>query len=202
MKNKKNKIQLKNQIKPSNRNKLLLRVFLAFFAIGTIQGCSVFQYVDLSIYPVESRTIYIRNLLNNTFEPDVHVFLTRAIREEIQRRDNFILRDNQSEAKFTLAGEITVYRKEGRLYDNYRNPTRYELIVYGVVVVRETGGDGNSSTPVFSREISARVDFSVSEGYVETERDALERLSTIFARKAATAIEMEFISRYPPPEKG
>ncbi len=176
---------------------------LALLLIFAANSCVLFQYADLSVYPNEQRTIFVTNFMNNTFQPDIHITLTRAVREEIQRRKNFILQDDRNDSHLNLAGEISVFRKEGRMYDNYRNPVRYELIVLGNIQVKEKNNSpegGSTVNSFFSREISARVDYSPSEGFKESEREAIERLSRIFARKLNTVLEREFISHFPPPE--
>ncbi len=162
--------------------------------LGLLPGCSAFQYADLSAYPVEERTIFLQNFTNETFQAGMNISVTEALREELHRRGNLIPVNSRDKARFLVGGRILVYRKEGRLYDNYQNATRYELILSGRVEAREA----QDQSILFSdQEIVTGLDFSVSEGYAESEDRAAERLSRIFARKVANALELDFISHYP-----
>lgn len=186
----------------SFRNRISRKPFtIASFVIllALPVACSLFQYADLTPFPEEHRTIYIHNLRNESFKPDIHIRMTRAVRNEFLRRENFILVEDRSKARFILSGVMNVYRKEGRLYDNYRNPTRYELIAGGIFDLRENPAhplNEHGARRILSAGISARVDYSVKEGFPEMESEGFDRLADRLSRRVASSVEAEFVSRY------
>lgn len=172
------------------RSVLLAGVLLAAFSHT---GCMTLSVYDLSVYPVESRVLFIQNFTNNTFAPDANVELTEAVRAEITRRGNFVIAKNRNEARLRLYGRIVMYRKEGRMFDNLRQSTRTELVVACRISVRGTGGE------VFARETAASVEYSETQGYRETELRARGRLNRLLAREVASAVERWYLSTFPVP---
>jgi hypothetical protein len=91
-------------------------------------------------------------------------------------------------------GDVVVYRKEGRMFDNFRNPTRIELIVACRLRLRENPAAGGGET--LDRELSARTEFSQSEGFLESELAARDRLLRQLAARMNAALETEFVNRF------
>lgn len=180
-------------------------ILLVTLTGGFLAGCAPFFYVDLSPYPETKRTIYLQNFLNHTFQPDINVILTRNLRDEIHRRENFIIVNDRHKARFVLSGEVNVFRKEGRMYDNYQNPTRYEMVISARIRLRESGSDDEEQdssavgTNSHIADVTARLDYSDQEGYVESDSAAYDRLARKMASNINREIEKEFISRYPNP---
>ena len=108
-------------------------------------------------------------------------------------RDALLATEQVTQPQQTVIyGEVTLYRKEGRLFDNYRNATRYELIVACRIRLRDgSGGDG----VFYSGELAARTEFAESEGAVETERRARGRLLRQLAAQIHQAIEIAVADR-------
>lgn len=162
--------------------------------MASVAGCAHFQRVDLSAYPPGERTLFLHNFTNQSFQPDVNVELTEVMRREIARRENFTLTKSREEARLWVYGEISVYRKSGRMFDNLRTPTRFELLVAARIKVREKPGENLW----ISREVSARVEYSEREGFLESEFEARQRLLRQLAQRASNVIESEFVNRSNP----
>ncbi|MCR9142610.1 MAG: LPS assembly lipoprotein LptE [bacterium] len=171
-------------------------VGVALLAICMIQasGCAYFARVDLSEYAPAERTLFLHNFTNQSFQPDVNVELTEIVRREIARRENFALMKTRDEARLWVYGEISVYRKSGRMFDNLRTPTRFELLVAARIKVREKPGENLW----FSREVSARVEYSEREGFLESEFEARQRVLRQLAQRVSNVIETEFLNRSTP----
>lgn len=169
---------------------------LAGFAVATsyVCGCAAFQAADLSAYPADLRTVYLHNFSNTSFQPDVHFELTEAVRQELHRRGNFKVQSERESARLWIYGEVVVYRKEGRMYDNFRNATRVELIVACRLRLRENPAAGGGEP--LDRELSARTEFSQSEGFLESELAARDRLLRQLAARINAALETEFVNRF------
>lgn len=164
------------------------------FAASYVCGCAAFQAADLSAYPADLRTVYLHNFSNTSFQPDVHFELTEAVRQELHRRGNFTVQRERENARLWVYGEVVVYRKEGRMYDNFRNPTRVELIVACRLRLRENPAAGGGEP--LDRELSARTEFSQSEGFLESELAARDRLLRQLAARINAALETEFVNRF------
>jgi len=183
-----------------------LRLRRAFFATALLAGlaatsCSAFQTRDLSNYPVATRTLYLHNFTNESFQPDVNVELNRWVRSELGRRGNFLLQDERDDARLWLYGEITVYRREGRMFDNLRTPVRVELIVACRIRLRQNPAktDGGPQTAVLlTREVAESVHFSQDEGLAEDEFEARQRLLRRLAAEIANVVEAEYAGQFAP----
>ena len=151
--------------------------FAAALGIVTLfsAGC---VYPDLKNFSREERTLYLYNFANSTFDADAQTELNETLREEIHSKEDFLLVPEPEEARLGLYGEVTLYRKEGRLYDNLRNPTRYELIIGVRIRLREKP----SGRVLLSTEESATVHYSPREGFPESEVQARHRLLRELAR--------------------
>ncbi|MCB1137641.1 MAG: hypothetical protein KDK23_02755 [Leptospiraceae bacterium] len=163
---------------------LLISVLLLVFG-----GCI---YPDLKEYPEPKRTLYLFNFANSTFDADAQVELNRILREEIHSKRDFIIVDEQDQAALGLYGEVTLYRKEGRLYDNLRNPTRYELIVGARIRMR----DRDTGQLLLSSEESVSVQYSPREGFPETEMQARQRLLRQLARRIHRSMVAAYRGQY------
>jgi Lipopolysaccharide-assembly len=178
---------------PAAFRRALGRITLGI-ATSYLCGCAAFQAADLSAYAADLRTVYLHNFSNTSFQPDVHFELTEAVRQELHRRGNFTLQRERDTARLWVYGEVVVYRKEGRMFDNFRNPTRVELIVACRMRLRENPAAGGGEP--FDRELSARTEFSQSEGFLESELAARDRLLRQLAGRMNAALETEFVNRF------
>lgn len=176
----------------SSKFLLFIYVLLSVSFFNSI-SCYAFGRLDLSAYPHDARLMFIHNISNNTFQPDVNVELTDILRYEIGRRNNFILVKNKGEARLWLYGHITLYRKEGRMYDNQRNAIRHELIIVCRIRVLKNPGFSGGGT-LLSREVNVSVEFSERQGYTESEFRARQRLLRILAARINEMMEQNFAS--------
>ena len=160
--------------------------------------------MDLSAYPSGDRALFLHNFTNNSFQPDVNVELTDWTRSEINRRNNFNLQDERATARIWLYGNVQVYRKEGRMYDNYRSAIRHELIVAcRIRIYRNAGspGKGGGGVLLDSQVISASVDFSESQGFRETEMVARARVLRKLSARINEFLEKSFATNHQTPEQ-
>jgi len=155
--------------------------------------------INLKSIPEADRTLFIHNFTNASFDPDVNIELADEMRRETERRGNFIQTKERQQAKYWLFGEITVYRKEGRMFDNYRTPIRFELIVAARVRLQKNSASGESDL-LLSDEIAASGDYSDKEGYIETEQSARSRVLRMLATRINRAMDESFAARNPIPE--
>lgn len=142
----------------------------------------------LTHLPESQRTLFLGNFGNVTFESDLQIELTEALRNYIHLRKGYILVNEVEKARFLLYGEVILYRREGFLFDNEMNPTRYDLNIVAKLrlIERETG----AMVTVFDED--ARTQFSVSEGMSEDEVMARHRLYGKLCRKIYDRISMAF----------
>ena len=177
---------------------------MRFLFIGTLL-ISCASFTSLHDYPSAHRTLYVSNFTNSTFEGSVNWDLTDHLRREVLRRDNFRLTQAREEAAFWLTGEMVAYRTEGRMYDNYRNPVRYEAIAVCKVRLRSNpGGFSGTEETILLEEFTARVDYSEKEGYQESALQARSRMFRAMSSDINDSIEASFLKFYLPkyaPEK-
>ena len=164
-------------------------MFFCFFLTG---NCSTIQTRDLSKFPEPSRTLFLQNFTNETFQPDINQELTDSVREEILRRNNFIIQDNRTSAALGLNAKIIMYNKEGRLFDNFRNALHYELSVYCKVSMYQKQ-KSQGIREILGEEIGATVHYSETSGMEEGEYRARQRLFRILSMRINEAMERAFL---------
>lgn len=143
-----------------------------------IFGC-ITEDRRLSTLPTEKRTLFLQNFGNTTFEGDLHMELTEAMRAHFHMRRGYILVDDRDKARFLLFGDVVLYRREGHLFDNEFNPTRYDLnMVVRIRLIERTTG-----RTIASFEEDSRTQYSTREGLVEDEATARRRLYSSICRK-------------------
>jgi len=117
----------------------------------------------------------------------------------LDRRKNFLLRKDRKIARLWIYGNITVYRKEGLMYDNLRNAIRSEIIAVCKIKMRQNP-QKITSPPVIqlleSREIIASIMYSERQGYRETEFTARQRLLRILARRINNSLEQAYSKHF------
>lgn len=161
------------------------------FLLGA--GCAS---VDLSDYPESSRTIFLHNFTNDSFQPDIPRELNRAMQVELLRRQNFIVQDDKQKAALFLYGRVTGFRKRGLLYDDLREPTRVELMLVCRIRLRHAGSAGGQV--VASRELVTTVNFQ-TDRTGQAEQAARQRLAQNMASRLHSVLEQEFIRQNPQP---
>lgn len=166
-----------------------MKFFYTFIALSLL-NCSLYS-PRLADYPEQERQTFLMNPLNRTFEGDVHVELERILREEIHRKEDFLLTSEKENAKIGLYPELMIYRKEGRMYDQYRTPVRYELIVGAKMRIIAFNRTENATIAVVHE--SASTGYSETEGFPETEFRARQRVFRLLARKLNDAAVREWL---------
>jgi hypothetical protein len=176
--------------------KLYISVSLSIILLSILTNCASYAVHDLSGYPETSRGVFVYNFTNDTFQHDVNREMTDMLTVETSRRGNFILNRDADQAAMWISGEITMYRKEGRMYDNFRDPVRYELIVACAVRLRTNPKWTGSNELLMEREFTSSLDFSDVEGFIEPEETARGRLLGRLSREIAGAIETAYVARF------
>lgn len=168
------------------------RLIFGFILLsGLLPACLSVGGRDLSRLPPDQRSAFVVNFRNVTFQPDVNVELTQLVIEEGERRGQLEMSGERNAARYVIYGEVVLYRKEGRMFDNFRAATRYELIVACRLRLRESAAPGAEDAGVFfSEELSARTEYTESEGAIETERRARLRLLRQLASRIHQAVEV------------
>jgi hypothetical protein len=167
------------------------RFIVGLFCLVATIGCSSFQKLDLSNYPIEDRSVFLFNFSNQSFQPDVHTELTEHLRNELSRRGNFVPKKVREEASWLMYGDIVAYRKEGRMFDNYRTAIRYELVVVAKVRLRKN--NATNIEVISGQDIQANTQYSSREGFMEEEFAARQRVLRILAEKIARFYESEYV---------
>jgi uncharacterized protein YPO0396 len=166
----------------------------ALFCALLLTGCRLLQHTDLSGFDPATRTLFIHNFTNDTFQADVNVELTDWVRNEIGRRGNFRIVKTREEARFWLYGSIVAFSQQGQMYDNMQNPVRYEMATTVKIKFRENPVKSTSDQKVDkSGEITSSIQYSSLEGYIEQEFAARQRLLRGLAAKVSDAIEAEYL---------
>ena len=154
--------------------------------------CAFFRAIDLRPYPPAERSLFLQNIRNETFQADANLELTEWVRRELHRRGNFLIARERSGARLILSGNLEVYRREGRMLDDYRNPVRYELILAARMHLRRLDSGGQSE--IGQELLAASVEYSELEGYVETEHTARQRALQLLAARIANFAEQSFVN--------
>lgn len=176
------------QLKTANKNRR--KIFFCITAIFVFINfsCNTVQKFDPAVYPPSERTVFIHNFTNDTFHADVNIEMTEALRRTIHRRKNFIVQKKRDTARIMIYGEIFVYRKEGRMYDNYGEPARFELMITCRIKARD------QNRLIMDREFAASTDYSSTEGYIEKEYAARQRVYRKLTMQIASNLELAYIS--------
>ncbi len=171
----------------------VLGVFAILFLAYSV-SCRLLQHTDLSGRDPATRTIFVHNFTNQTFQPDIQVELADALKNELARRDNFKVVATREAARLWVYGDIVVFSREGRMYDNFRNPTRYEMVATVRIKLRENAEKAGGALPLDrSGEVSQAVQYSEKEGYTEPEAQARARMARILASKISDSLEAEYL---------
>ena len=169
--------------------KLQSFILSLLFAV-LFSSCMNTIVLDSKKYPVSDRTVFVYNFENSAFQADVNGEMTEVLRNHIYRRKNFFPQKKPSDSVFSIYGEITMYRKEGRMYDNYRDPVRFELMVGVRVKMRSTA----DSLLLLDSEFVASTDYSEKEGFIESEFRARQRVLRKLAIQISNSMETAFLS--------
>jgi hypothetical protein len=164
---------------------------LLFVTLFFLSAACMSEDRRLSALPEEKRKIFLQNFGNSTFEGDIQIELTESLRSCIHSRRGFILVEDRDAARYLLFGDVILYRREGHLFDNELNPTRYDLnlVVRLRMIERETG------RVAASFEEEGRTQYSVKEGLIEDEVTARRRIHSALCRKIYSRIREQALAQ-------
>jgi outer membrane lipopolysaccharide assembly protein LptE/RlpB len=154
----------------------LMGVFLL-----VLSGCGYALVGRGSNLPADIKSVYIRPLENRTPRSQVEQALTRAIAEEMVRRQRFSVLGNPEGADAELSGAVVGFGATPVTFDPSGRATEYEISLTAQIAFKRTGQD----QPIWSND---RYNFretypidATNQNYVDLEDDAIERASERFA---------------------
>ena len=154
----------------------LLGVFLL-----VLSGCGYALVGRGSNLPADIKSVYIRPLENRTPRSQVEQALTRAIAEEMVRRQRFSVLGGPEGADAELSGAVVFFGATPVTFDPSGRATEYEISLTAQIAFKRTGQD----QPIWSNDrYTFRETYPIqatNQNYVDLEDDAIERASERFA---------------------
>lgn len=154
----------------------LLGVFLL-----SLSGCGYALVGRGSNLPADIKSVYIRPLENRTPRSQVEQALTRAIAEEMVRRQRFSVLGAPEGADAELSGAVVFFGATPVTFDPSGRATEYEISLTAQIAFKRTGQD----QPIWSNDrYNFRETYEIqatNQNYVDLEDDAIERASERFA---------------------
>jgi outer membrane lipopolysaccharide assembly protein LptE/RlpB len=154
----------------------LLGVFLVM-----LSGCGYALVGRGSNLPADIKSVYIRPLENRTPRSQVEQALTRAIADEMVRRQRFSVLGGPEGADAELSGAVVAFGATPVTFDPSGRATEYEISLTAQIVFKRTGQD----QPIWSNDrYNFRETYPIdasNQNYVDLEDDAIERASIRFA---------------------
>jgi len=154
----------------------LLGVFLL-----VLSGCGYALVGRGSNLPADIKSVYIRPLENRTPRSQVEQALTRAIAEEMVRRQRFSVVGGPEGADAELSGAVVFFGATPVTFDPSGRATEYEISLTAQIAFKRTGQD----QPIWSNDrYTFRETYPIdatNQNYVDLEDDAIERASERFA---------------------
>lgn len=154
----------------------LLGVFLL-----VLSGCGYALVGRGSNLPADIKSVYIRPLENRTPRSQVEQALTRAIAEEMVRRQRFSVLGGPEGADAELSGAVVFFGATPVTFDPSGRATEYEISLTAQIAFKKTGQD----QPIWSNDrYTFRETYPIqatNQNYVDLEDEAIERASERFA---------------------
>jgi outer membrane lipopolysaccharide assembly protein LptE/RlpB len=152
---------------------LLLMIALA--------GCGYALVGRGSNIPPEIKSVYLKPFDNRTGRSQVEQFVTRAIADELVKRQRFAVIGSSTGADGEISGAVVAYGATPVTFDNTGRATQYEISIVAQIAFKKTGVD----KPIWSNDrYNFRETYPVdaSTGFVDFEDQAIQRASTRFAQ--------------------
>ena len=155
------------------------------FAVGALllglTGCGYALVGRGSNIPADIKTVYLRPFDNKTPRSQVEQFVTRAIADELVKRQRFAVVGNPEGADAEISGAVVGYGATPITFDPTGRATQYEISIVSQIAFKRTGAD----KPLWSNDrynFRETYPIDASSGFVDFEDQAIERASTRFAQ--------------------
>jgi outer membrane lipopolysaccharide assembly protein LptE/RlpB len=150
-------------------------------ALLILTGCGYALVGRGSNLPPDIKTVYLKPFENRTGRSQVEQFVTRAIADELVKRQRFAVVASPTGADAEISGAVAGYGATPITFDNTGRATQYEISIVAQISFKRTGAD----KPIWSNDrYNFRETYPVdaSSGFVNFEDQAIERASTRFAQ--------------------
>ena len=131
--------------------------------------------------PADIKTVYLRPFDNRTPRSQVEQFVTRAIADELVKRQRFAVVGSPEGADAEISGAVVGYGATPITFDPTGRATQYEISLVSQIAFKRTGSD----KPLWSNDrynFRETYPIDASSGFVDFEDQAIERASTRFAQ--------------------
>ena len=157
---------------------------LAFAAAALLLGLTGCGYALVgrgSNIPADIKTVYLRPFDNRTPRSLVEQFVTRAIADELVKRQRFAVVGSPEGADAEISGAVVGYGATPITFDPTGRATQYEISIVSQIAFKRSGTD----KPIWSNDrynFRETYPIDASSGFVDFEDQAIERASTRFAQ--------------------
>ena len=164
---------------------MTLHRFPRAFTLGalllTLTGCGYALVGRGSNIPTDIKSVYLKPFDNRTPRSQVEQFLTRALADELVKRQRFSVIGSPEGADAEISGAVVAYGATPITFDATGRATQYEISIIAQIAFKRTGAD----KPLWSND---RYNFretypieATNENYVDLEDDAIVRAAESFA---------------------
>ena len=147
----------------------------------SLAGCGYALVGRGSNIPTDIKTVYLKPFENRTQRSQVEQFVTRAIADELVKRQRFAVTASATGADAEIAGAVVGYGATPVTFDQSGRATQYEISIVAQISFKKSGAD----KPLWSNDhYNFRETYPVdaSSGFINFEDTAIERASTRFAQ--------------------
>ncbi|HBL28235.1 MAG TPA: hypothetical protein DD490_15480 [Acidobacteria bacterium] len=146
-----------------------------------LSGCGYALVGRGSNLPADIKTVYLRPLENRTPRSQVEQALTRAIADEMVKRQRFSMVGSPDGADAELSGAVVFYGATPVTFDPSGRATEYEISLTAQIAFKRTGQD----QPIWSNDrYTFRETYPLEASnvnYVDLEDNAIEKAAERFA---------------------
>lgn len=146
-------------------------------------GCT--GYKVGSMLPADIRTVYVPTFINQTDEPLLEVYATRAVMQKIQQ-DGSLTLAGEAEADAILTVHVTGFSLQALAFDRNRRAAAEEYRMYissDVLMTRRVGGE----TIVQASGVTGKTTFQVSGDLTSSKQraydDAAEDMANLLVQR-------------------
>jgi hypothetical protein len=171
----------------------LFAVVVAPLALASLSGCGYALAGRGSALPAHIRTIGVPLFTNATTVFDIEQTLTQRVRLEFIGRGRYKVVSDAGDVDATLKGDITGISIRPTAFDGNQQASRYEITVVVKVEFRDVTTDKvlyENPAQTFKEEYEVTTGQSDPnpQNFLGQNSNALERLSTDFAKTVVTAV--------------
>jgi outer membrane lipopolysaccharide assembly protein LptE/RlpB len=161
------------------------RVFLSTLVLGALllalAGCGYALVGRGSNIPTDIKSVYLKPFDNRTPRSQVEQFLTRALADELVKRQRFSVVGSETGADAEISGAVVGYGATPITFDATGRATQYEISIIAQIAFKRAGED----KPIWSNDrynFRETYPIDASSGFVDFEDQAIERASTRMAQ--------------------